>query len=224
MINYKIQSLKDVPGQLDWLHPSELELFGNFRFEKRKKDWLLGRWTSKNLLRESWFNRYNLQDISILPGANRAPMVFVNGQKNPCRISISHSQDKSFCSTTIDNRMVGCDLERITKRSPAFIKDYFNESEHQLATKFQDKISNEAFYMLCWSAKEALMKATRQGLSLHPRKTEVKEVELKSQSWNNLTIRNLKTDQEFHGRWKMDESMVYVIVAEIGQGLDLKAL
>ena len=70
--------------------------------------------------------------------------------------------------------------------------------------------------------KEALMKATRQGLSLHPRKAEVIEFETLNQTWNSIKISNLKSNRDFKGRWKMEKEMVFVIVAESEIDLNLK--
>ena len=214
MVKYRIRFLKDVPGTTDWLHPSELELYASFRFGKRQKDWLLGRWTAKNLLRDCWFPTHILSEIAVLPGENRAPKVYVNGTTVPCRISISHSQGQSFCATSPEIVQIGCDLEQVEKRSEAFRRDYFTEQELELFQQNRFPLTEDQFFTLCWSAKEAVMKATRQGMSLHPRKIGVEHISTGNQSWNELRIKNKETQHDYFGRWQLNVEMVYVIVAD----------
>jgi 4'-phosphopantetheinyl transferase len=213
MVNYKIQFLEDVPGHLDWLHPSELDLFRSFRFEKRQKDWLLGRWTAKSLLKECWYKENKLEELAILPGKNRAPFVYLDQNLLETQISISHSNGQSFCVATNDDTEIGCDLELIEKRSIAFQEDYFTLKEHELFNSVSSLITETEYYTLCWSAKEALMKATKQGMSLHPLKIELKKIEQFGNNWNTFMIYNIESSRDYFGYWKILAPMVYVVVA-----------
>lgn len=214
MVNYSLRFLKDVPDQLDWLHPSELEIYGSFRFEKKQKDWLLGRWTAKNLLKNCWFKGNQLEEIAVLPGTNKAPFVYLNEKLQTYQISISHSHGQAFSITTDNNMQVGCDLEKVEKRSPAFLKDYFSAVEHELYATFELIFSDFEYYTLCWSAKEALMKATKQGMSLHPLKIELSKLQFIDKGWNTLNINNLESNHSYFGFWKIQEEMVYVVLME----------
>jgi 4'-phosphopantetheinyl transferase len=44
------QTEADVPANNDWLSPNELVSVSNMRFDKRRTDWRLGRWTAKRAL------------------------------------------------------------------------------------------------------------------------------------------------------------------------------
>jgi 4'-phosphopantetheinyl transferase len=212
MVNYSIRLLKEVPGHLDWLHPSELEIVHSLRFEKRRNDWLLGRWTAKNLLRESWFLDRELAQLAILPRENKAPFVFLNGVQQTCIISISHSHGQSFCVTSDGSFPVGCDLEKVARRSEPFLNDYFTQNEHQLFQTHDQELTKEVFYTLLWSAKEALMKATRKGMSLHPMKIEVSGIQLKKEGWNRLELKEHASNDSFTGYWTVKNNFIFVIV------------
>ena len=60
MIHWLIQSLDDCPEILRddltpvWLGEAEQQRLATFKVEKRRRDWLLGRWTAKNLVRVIW--------------------------------------------------------------------------------------------------------------------------------------------------------------------------
>ena len=120
MIDFAVNDQREVPGSLDWLHPSERQLCDAFKFKKRKNDWLLGRWTAKNLVQKNWFKQYDLSEIAILPGENRAPFLYLGEQTTFQQISISHSQGIALCATNDSGSYLGCDLERIEKRSKHF--------------------------------------------------------------------------------------------------------
>ena len=49
-LRYALQDLDQLPKQLDWLTPGERARYDGFRFDKRQRDWLLGRWTAKQAL------------------------------------------------------------------------------------------------------------------------------------------------------------------------------
>lgn len=210
-----MQFLKDVPGHLDWLHPSELDLYRTFRFEKRQKDWLLGRWTAKILLQESYFPDKDLTDLLVLPGENRAPFVYSHGEQEDCIISISHSHQQAFCVTADGSFLVGCDLEKVEVRSKAFLNDYFSENERKLHAGIAGVLSEEAFYTLAWSAKEALMKATRLGMSLHPLKMELSDILFSEQDdWNTINLMDHRTEREFCGYWRLKNEFIYTVIGE----------
>lgn len=56
MIHWLLQSLDDCPEILRgdatpaWLSATEQQRLHSFKVEKRRRDWLLGRWTAKNLV------------------------------------------------------------------------------------------------------------------------------------------------------------------------------
>jgi len=215
MIYFNTSEQKDVPGHLDWLHLSEKEVLSNFKFEKRKNDWLLGRWTAKNLLKQSYFSGLRLDEIEIRAGENKAPFVFVNKLIQDQTITISHSNSLSFCAAAKYPLSIGCDLEKIEKRSDFFIRDYYTDFEKIGASNYSTHGLDEcSYYSLCWSAKEALMKAIRTGLSTHPKKIEVKSLQKPKASWAKIQLNLLPQNEPYFGLWKIKENFVFVIVSD----------
>jgi len=214
MIPYAVQRQEDVPGHIDWLHPSEQRHLDSLRFQKRRNDWLLGRWTAKKLLKEVWFPENVMQDIAILPGENRAPQVFLHGLGVDKKISISHSHGIGFCVTAPQGQIVGCDLEKLEQRSDHFYSDYFTSQESENYAKYRQLLSKAAYYSLLWSAKEAVMKALRTGLSLHPLKLEISAMDFGEAQWNLIRIESTDNLSSFTGHWQIEKDMVYVIVED----------
>lgn len=213
-MRFAVMEQKDVPSQTGWIHPSEKQLYDRFTFDKRRNDWLLGRWTAKNLLQKTWYNGYSLNEIAILPGENRAPFVYLNGQPVSEQISISHSHGMALCATNNTGKPIGCDLEKVENRSPHFLADYFTRIEREILDIKPTSLSEPAYFSLCWSAKEAVMKALRTGLSLHPLKLEITQIEESSGLWKNISVQHLTDGRRFTGVWKLDLGMVFVLISD----------
>ena len=113
MIHWLIQSLDDCPEILrgdappGWLGAAERERLAGFKVEKRRRDWLLGRWTAKNLvqryLAQSTGDAPALETIFIGADADGAPYAGCEGrgargdERIPVSLSISHSHATAFC-------------------------------------------------------------------------------------------------------------------------------
>ncbi|GIV67522.1 4'-phosphopantetheinyl transferase superfamily protein [Caldilinea sp.] len=116
MIHWLIQSFDDCPEILRsnvppaWLGPAERRCLAGFRVDKRRRDWLLGRWTAKNLvqryLAETRDERPALNEIYIGADPDGAPYAArCEGEggwgdlfeRLPVSLSISHSHGVAFC-------------------------------------------------------------------------------------------------------------------------------
>ena len=104
MIHWLLQSLDDCPeilrgdAPLAWLSPAEQQR--TFKAEKRRRDWLLGRWTAKNLVQrylvQTMGDALALDTIVIGADADGAPYASCQGRL-PISLSISHSHGTAFC-------------------------------------------------------------------------------------------------------------------------------
>jgi phosphopantetheine--protein transferase-like protein len=103
-------------------------------------------------------------------------------------------------------------MEKIEKRSEYFYRDYFTESERITAGKSKEFLDEAAYFTLCWSAKEAIMKAFRKGLSLHPLKIEINNIEISGNIWNQLFIMGDHSPVEKVAWWTIDQGFVYVMI------------
>ncbi len=173
-------------GDPGWLTGSELAYLAGLHFEKRRKDWLLGRLTAKSLIREllqmQLGRPVSLRSIEVGRQTSGAPLAlsgddalpWLTGQPLPVELSISHSYGAALCGAfwrpddPSHCARLGVDLERIESRSPDLFRDYFTASEHDYRTAGIDGTCDERATMI-WSAKESALKALRKGLSVDTR-------------------------------------------------------
>ena len=226
MIDWLIQSIDawpelaqgDAPKGV--LSPAEQQRLAGFKVAKRRRDWLLGRWTAKRLLQRYVAQRTGvwlpLDTFEIASDPDGAPRVIIdctvqiadcssNLQSATLRLrsgqvcnlqslslSISHCNGYAFCAISDrDGLAIGVDIERIAPRAPEFTADYF--TEHELArVAASTAYERDATITLIWSAKEAALKALRLGLTVDTRQVSI---ELDGQrnatlAWAPLAVRS----------------------------------
>ena len=152
---------------LELLTPAELRYFEQLKAEKRRHDWLLGRWTGKRLMQAMIGKGIPLNAIEILPAEDGAPMVRVQASlsRGPWTLSISHSHDCGFCGGVEGRVPLGVEIERVEARTEGFVRDYFVGEEIALVEAVP-RASREGVVTAIWSAKESALKAIRLGLSV----------------------------------------------------------
>lgn len=183
MIHWLLQSTAAHPDLARGIPPAgmlsaaETAVFNGLKTPKRRRDWLLGRWTAKHLLRQVIQERYGhrvpLNAITILAGADGAPTATVNSEFKRFNfqftISISHAGDVALCAALEQpDHPLGADVEQIAPRPPNFVADYFTAVE-QAQVAQAAPAQRDALVTAIWSAKEAALKALRQGLNLDTR-------------------------------------------------------
>ena len=215
MIHWLIQSFDDCPDILRgdvtpaWLGAAEQAR--TFKIEKRRRDWLLGRWTAKHLvqryLAQTTRETPDLATILIGADADGAPYAScerrgAKGEEEgrlPLSLSISHSHGTAFCGLIESRRVgdyeigdwrgtpdlqspisnlpisqslnfpsLGCDIEFIEPREPNFVSDFFAAEE--MAAVAAAGVQQAALVTAIWSAKEAVLKALREGLRIDTRR------------------------------------------------------
>jgi len=192
MIDWLIQSMTAHPDLAHGLAPEGLLSLGEqqrlaaLAVAKRRRDWLLGRWTAKHLL-QSYVARcigtwLPLDAFVISSDPDGAPRVIVdcrlqvadwekNLQSVICnlQLSISHCNGYAFCAISDRSGLaIGADIERIAPRAPEFAADYFTPRElMQVAASPAN--GRDTTVTLIWSAKEAALKALRLGLTVDTR-------------------------------------------------------
>ncbi|NUM43181.1 MAG: 4'-phosphopantetheinyl transferase superfamily protein [Anaerolineales bacterium] len=156
---------------LGLLTPAEQAVFEGLKSDKRRRDWLLGRWTGKRLvqaLAEGYFcigHGVPLDAVEILPAEDGAPTAsLLTNHESRITLSISHSHEHAFCGLAVGVPL-GVDLERVEARSEGFVRDYFVGEEIALVEAVPRE-SREGVVTAIWSAKESALKAIRLGLSV----------------------------------------------------------
>ncbi len=173
---YWLEQLEaDLPAHNDWLSVGEAACLETMRIPKRRADWRLGRWTAKLAVaayRRLPADLHSLSQIEIRPAPSGAPEVFLCGQPAPISISLSHRSGTALCALAESGVRLGCDLEAVEPRSPAFVTDYFTAGEQKLI-EHASAAERPQLVTLLWSAKESALKAIAEGLRLDTRDVTV---------------------------------------------------
>lgn len=212
------QTEKDLPIENDWLSGNEITRLAGMRFPKRRSDWRLGRWTAKRAL-AFYLGMPSgpdvLRKIEIRPEPSGAPVTFILGDRFPVSISLSHSSGTALCAIAPEGVALGCDLEVVEERHPAFAADYFTDEEQQcvVSSPLSDRYRK---LTLLWSAKESALKALRTGLRLDTRSVRVHlpETEFDPSSWSTFEVSS-PGGQIFHGWHATADNLVRTIVADV---------
>jgi 4'-phosphopantetheinyl transferase len=160
-----------------WLGPSERAHAARLLVPKRRADFLLGRWAAKELLAGLLASPRGgappLDSYEIVPGPRGAPVVRrPDGARLPFGVSVSHSDGTAFCAAwpdPDDALAAGADLERIEARSEAFVRDFFTDAETAAWDARPAGGPRDLLATALWSAKEAVLKALRLGLTVDTR-------------------------------------------------------
>ena len=182
MIHWLIQSFDEFPQLVEGSSPeglltkAERERLLDFAIPKRRRDWLLGRWTAKNLVQHHLYastgSRPYLLAIVIDNDPDGAPYaaVVVDSDRSaspnrlPVSLSISHSGDHALSAVWAGSGVqIGADIERVEARDEAFMSTYFTPEEIALVNGASSKM-RDTLVTVIWSAKEAALKALRLGL------------------------------------------------------------
>ncbi len=211
-IHYTTQDWQQVPAELDWLTPGERVRLGAFRFEKRRRDWLLGRWTAKiALLGITGLPDRDISRFEIASAPDGAPLPRLDGRPFLARLSLSHSNGRAFSTILRGTTALGCDIELVEPRSVGFVETYFTSSESEHVERTDPRFRDLLVTMI-WSAKESTLKALRTGLQADTRSVEViDDGDCSGAGWK--TARTIVADAgEFSCLWRLDGRSVLSIV------------
>ncbi len=142
------------------LSPEEASRAAAFRRTKRREEFVLGRAVARLLLAE----RMDTEPTSV--GLRVAESGAVDVVGNDLHISISHSGDHAVAAAA--PRMLGVDIEGIEARHAGLGRFMLHPQEHDLIESIP--LDDERTHILCWTLKEATLKAMRTGLRVSPKK------------------------------------------------------
>lgn len=222
MIHWLVQSVPVAVPVERVLSSAEYAVFAGLSNTKRQQDWLLGRWTAKNLVQRVIMHGGGpplpLTAITVHNDDTGAPVVTAPGYVD-LSLSISHSHGRALCAV-VEARgwPLGADLELIETRSPHFFADFFNAEERLLV----DRIGHERRDMLVtaiWSAKEAVLKALHLGLRVDTRAVMclIDAEKYAESAWIPFEVdidrRQLGRDvPSLSGWWRTDDGFVLTLV------------
>ena len=151
----KIVELDKIPPAEEFLTKRELETYNKFKIDKRKREWLGGRYALKTLACD--FFNFSIKFMEVKNLASGKPVLVVpGGTKLP--VSITHSGVYAAAAIALTGQAIGLDIEAIEHRSSAWIKQCFDPRE--ISSK------SAPFLTELWAKKEAVLKFLGVGLKL----------------------------------------------------------
>jgi 4'-phosphopantetheinyl transferase len=228
----------DVPEDDAWLVPAEARVLAGLRFDKRRREWRLGRYAAKRAVL-GWLRRGGDASVAhaavaVGPGAieiraagDGAPDAWLDGTRLPVALSISHRSGVALCAVAGAGVALGCDVERVEPRSEAFVQDYFTAEERELVARVSAGPGDARWLAaaLTWSAKEAALKALRVGLRRDTRSVIVKvsdeELTGTGAAWRPIMVIDAIAGAEFTGYWLRRGEYVCVVVSAPATGVPL---
>lgn len=153
------------------LPPGEQERLHAFAYAKRQREFLLGRVAARQLLAE----RLEIPPREVPLRVASDGAVEVEGSRYV--VSIAHSKEQAVAA--VAERAVGVDLEQITSRRSGLERMLLHPDEQDLLERLPfDKTYG---MILCWTLKEATLKAMRTGLRCWPNRLRL-EIDAAEQS------------------------------------------
>jgi 4'-phosphopantetheinyl transferase len=198
----------DVPAGDDWLGEQERRAIASLAAPARRADWRLGRWTAKTAL--SRLVDAPLERMQVLAEPDGAPQTWLDGNRLPISLSISHRAGRAMVAVRAQPRIAGCDLELLEPRSDAFIGDWLAPSEQRLARGRGRLLAAN----LLWSGKEAASKVRRWGLTRDLRHAVVRLApgQRPGEPWQPLRV-EWDSDTVF-GWWRAEPGWVMVVAGD----------
>lgn len=142
-----------------WLSAEERECIAAFGAESRRREFVAGRAAARRLLAGR---------LSTPPAAvplRRDPDGGVTVEAAPWHVSIAHSGPHALAACA--PHAVGADLEQIQPRDPGIAEFLFRPADRGLVERLP--YAADAGLILCWTLKEAVLKARRSGFRTSPK-------------------------------------------------------
>jgi 4'-phosphopantetheinyl transferase len=211
-VGWLTRGLAEVPEDDAWLSEREREVLSTLRIDKRRGDWRLGRWTAKSAV-ASW-QGVPLAAVEVIAAKDGAPEALIDGSEAPVALSLSHRAGRGLAAVGDVPAALGCDLEAIEPRSPAFVREWLRPAEQEMVGGL-DGERRDLAANLVWSAKEAVTKVRREGLRLNIRQATVEPGGLTGPAgpWERLRVAWEDGPTE-RGWWRQEPGWVMVVVGD----------
>jgi 4'-phosphopantetheinyl transferase len=218
VIYWLIESAQDLAEPPEWfLSQPERERYASFRFDKRRQEWLLGRWTAKRLVQAVLLAQTGQlippETIEIANDPDGVPHIRCSVQPVLWHLSLSHAH--GYALATLGQASVGADLEWTEPRADSFINDYFTPAEIGAVQAAWSQLRDLQVTAL-WSAKEAVLKVLGKGLSVDTRAVEIDLAPFGQppEQWMAFHIRTSLEPGELFGWWRQFDGFVLTVASK----------
>lgn len=145
------------------LSPDEKERAGKFKFEKHRNRFIAGRGVLRRILGE--YVQAKSETLRFSCSANGKPALADEFASGGIHFNLAHSEDLALVAVTRIG-VIGVDVEciRTIKEMDRLVVRFFSERETELFGKVRPDEKPAAFFNL-WTRKEALLKATGEGIT-----------------------------------------------------------
>ncbi len=202
---------RHLPPGLEWLSPVETAWAGRMRFAKRRDEFLVARWTAKAALAAVAGlpdDEATLRRLEVRHAPSGAPLAHLDGRRLDLAVSLTDRAGWAVCLVG-GAAAVGCDLELVEPRSPAFVADYLTDAEARYVRAAPDA---HLTANLVWSAKESALKVLGTGLRRDTRSVEVTLARAAAGGWAELVVRTAE-GAVFPGWWRRFGEFVLTVAA-----------
>jgi 4'-phosphopantetheinyl transferase len=210
------QGITDVPSDDGWLSPREARWVDRMRFEKRRSEFRMGRWTAKNaiaLFLKRPCSPESLLEVEIDRAPDGAPAPLVDGRPAPASMSMTDRADQAVCVVGHPGVGLGCDLELVEPRSEGFVADYLTASEQAIVARAPTSEERDLLANLMWCGKESALKVLRTGLRRDTRSVEVSFLDTPDvEGWSPMTVRAVE-GANYPGWWRRYGDFLLTVAA-----------
>jgi len=180
-----------------YLSGPEVEYFNKITYEKKRIDFLAGRFIAKQVL-SAYLQEKDLTKIIIKNGIFNQPLLEYP-TANPPRFSLSHTHSHSVCLAFPQAHPMGIDMETITRDAAESVETVLTEKEKHLGVDVQE--NRVELYLQLWTIKEALSKVLQTGLTVPLEIYEVAEMRRIGQYFES-TFKNFMQYKAISFRWE----------------------
>lgn len=168
-----LTSVPEHESLIQYLHPRERTYCSRLRFKKRITSYVVGRFVAKNAV-AALSGQQDLTNILIQHGIFSQPIVVSGGQN--IQVSITHSEEFGAALAFPEEHPLGIDIEKIKSHTSEVLDNEMTPAERECIRSWP--LSRETCLTLLWTAKEALSKILKTGLTTPFEILEIPKFEL----------------------------------------------
>lgn len=134
------------------LSDTDYAFFKKLASEKLRKPSMVARCLLSYVL----YADYGISEYSIITDKRGKPFL----ENSDLFISISHSGN--FALVSVSDKLIGCDVQKMTEYNPRIASRFYAENEFEVLEKTDNK---DMLFTVMWTLKEAVLKKSGEGIT-----------------------------------------------------------